>query len=55
MRNQGGRGHVLVAQGGAETIERFVERFRYKASKARQAQSKLKQIERIKMAVKAKV
>jgi ATP-binding cassette subfamily F protein 3 len=31
-----------------ERLERFVERFRYKASKARQAQSKLKQIERIK-------
>ena len=29
-------------------LERFVERFRYKASKAKQAQSKLKQIERIK-------
>jgi ATP-binding cassette subfamily F protein 3 len=29
-------------------LERFVERFRYKASKARQAQSRLKQIERIK-------
>ena len=28
-------------------MERFVERFRYKATKARQAQSKLKQIERI--------
>jgi ATP-binding cassette, subfamily F, member 3 len=28
-------------------LERFVERFRYKASKARQAQSKLKQIKRI--------
>jgi ATP-binding cassette subfamily F protein 3 len=28
-------------------LQRFVERFRYKASKARQAQSKLKQIERI--------
>jgi ATP-binding cassette subfamily F protein 3 len=28
-------------------LERFVERFRFKASKARQAQSKLKQIERI--------
>ena len=28
-------------------LERFVERFRYKATKARQAQSKLKQIERI--------
>src|SRR3954447_22156827 len=28
-------------------LERFVQRFRYKASKARQAQSKLKQIERI--------
>src|SRR4051794_23410845 len=30
-----------------ERLERFVERFRYKASKARQAQSKLKEIERI--------
>ncbi len=29
-------------------LERFVERFRYKNTKARQAQSKLKQIERIK-------
>src|SRR5438552_1154137 len=29
-------------------LERFVERFRYKASKARQAQSKLKQIDRLK-------
>jgi ATP-binding cassette, subfamily F, member 3 len=29
-------------------LERFVERFRYKASKARQAQSKLKQIGRLK-------
>ncbi|HEX6699153.1 MAG TPA: ABC-F family ATP-binding cassette domain-containing protein [Gaiellaceae bacterium] len=29
-------------------LERFVERFRYKASKARQAQSRLKEIERIK-------
>ncbi len=29
-------------------MERFVERFRYKATKARQAQSKLKRIERIK-------
>jgi ATP-binding cassette subfamily F protein 3 len=29
-------------------LERFVERFRYKASKARQAQSRLKQIDRIK-------
>ncbi len=28
-------------------MERFVERFRYKATKARQAQSKLKQIDRI--------
>jgi ATP-binding cassette subfamily F protein 3 len=28
-------------------LERFVERFRYKASKARQAQSKLKQIDRL--------
>jgi ATP-binding cassette subfamily F protein 3 len=31
-------------------LERFVERFRYKASKARQAQSRIKQIERIKSA-----
>jgi len=30
-----------------ERLERFVQRFRYKASKAKQAQSKLKQIERI--------
>ena len=28
-------------------LERFVERFRYKASKARQAQSKLKQIKKL--------
>ena len=28
-------------------MERFVERFRYKATKARQAQSKLKQIDRM--------
>jgi ATP-binding cassette subfamily F protein 3 len=31
-------------------LERFVERFRYKASKARQAQSKLKQIKRLEAA-----
>src|SRR3954453_2375725 len=31
-------------------LERFVERFRYKASKAKQAQSKIKQIDRIKAA-----
>jgi len=31
-------------------LERFVERFRYKATKARQAQSRLKQIERLKAA-----
>src|SRR5439155_10785563 len=29
-------------------LERFVERFRYKATKARQAQARIKQIERIK-------
>jgi ATP-binding cassette, subfamily F, member 3 len=33
-----------------ERLERFVERFRYKASKARQAQSKLKQIEKLQAA-----
>jgi len=41
---------VRTAERQAEELarlERFVERFRYKASKARQAQSKLKQIERI--------
>jgi ATP-binding cassette subfamily F protein 3 len=31
-----------------ERMERFVERFRYKATKARQAQSRLKQIDKIK-------
>jgi ATP-binding cassette, subfamily F, member 3 len=31
-----------------ERMERFVERFRYKATKARQAQSRLKRIERLK-------
>jgi ATP-binding cassette subfamily F protein 3 len=31
-----------------ERMERFVERFRYKASKAKQAQSRLKQIDKIK-------
>jgi ATP-binding cassette, subfamily F, member 3 len=35
-------------QAEIERMERFVERFRYKATKARQAQSRLKQIERIK-------
>ncbi len=35
-------------QAEIERMERFVERFRYKATKARQAQSKLKQIERVK-------
>ncbi len=32
-------------------MERFVERFRYKASKARQAQSKLKRIERVRAGI----
>ncbi len=35
-------------QAEIERMERFVERFRYKATKARQAQSRLKQIDRIK-------
>jgi ATP-binding cassette subfamily F protein 3 len=42
---------VRTAERQAEELarlERFVERFRYKASKARQAQSKLKQIDRLK-------
>jgi ATP-binding cassette subfamily F protein 3 len=41
---------LKTAQRQAEQLarlERFVERFRYKASKARQAQSKLKQIEKL--------
>jgi len=42
---------AAVAERQAEDIarlERFVERFRYKATKARQAQSRVKQIERLK-------
>jgi ATP-binding cassette subfamily F protein 3 len=51
-REQAARAHhaARTAERQAEELarlERFVERFRYKASKARQAQSKLKQIERI--------
>jgi ATP-binding cassette subfamily F protein 3 len=51
-REQAAREHhaARTAEREAEELarlERFVERFRYKASKARQAQSKLKQIERI--------
>jgi ATP-binding cassette subfamily F protein 3 len=54
-REQAARAHhaARTAERQAEELarlERFVERFRYKASKARQAQSKLKQIERIKRA-----
>src|SRR3954454_1168118 len=51
-REQAARAHHLsrTAERQAEELarlERFVERFRYKASKARQAQSKLKQIEKL--------
>jgi ATP-binding cassette subfamily F protein 3 len=35
-------------QAEIERMERFVERFRYKASKAKQAQSRVKQIDRVK-------
>ena len=35
-------------QAEIERMERFVERFRYKATKARQAQERLKQIEKLK-------
>jgi len=51
-REQAARAIHLERQSARQTeqlarLERFVERFRYKASKARQAQSKLKQIDRI--------
>jgi ATP-binding cassette subfamily F protein 3 len=54
-REQAAREHFAArtAERQAEELarlERFVERFRYKASKARQAQSKLKRIERLKEA-----
>ena len=43
------RGKAIVRQEAEiARMERFVERFRYKATKARQAQSRLKTIERIK-------
>jgi ATP-binding cassette, subfamily F, member 3 len=43
------RGKAVVRQQAEiARMERFVERFRYKATKARQAQSRLRQIERIK-------
>jgi ATP-binding cassette, subfamily F, member 3 len=43
------RGRAIERQRAEiERMERFVERFRYKATKARQAQSRLKQIDRIK-------
>jgi ATP-binding cassette subfamily F protein 3 len=38
---------IEAQQAEIERMERFVERFRYKASKARQAQSRLKRLDRI--------
>ena len=44
---------VERSQAEIARMERFVERFRYKATKARQAQSKLKRIERVRRSMPA--
>ena len=45
---------VERSQAEIARMERFVERFRYKATKARQAQSKLKRIERVRRSMPGK-